>query len=81
MCCLLCLYESFSIEGEDYTFVWYENFTFLLCLFTHISTFIFILGVYAVHKLKWEAEYNCDDKVIEIKPGDNRSAWDNPYCD
>lgn len=34
-----------------------------------------------MHKLKWEPDYNCDEKVIEIKPGDNRSAWDNPYCD
>jgi hypothetical protein len=34
-----------------------------------------------MHKLKWEPEYNCDEKVIEVKPAENRSAWDNPYCD
>lgn len=82
MCCLLCLYESFTINGEDeYKFIWYENIAFMLCLCTHISTFFFIIGLYAIHKLKWEPDYNSDEKVIEIKPGDNRLAWDNPYCD
>jgi hypothetical protein len=47
----------------------------------HSSTFLFVVGLYTIHKLKWEPSYNCDQKIPEIKPADNPTAWDNPYCD
>ncbi len=40
-----------------------------------------MIGLYAIHKIKWEPSYNCDEKIPEIKPADNPTAWDNPYCD
>lgn len=56
---MLCLYESFMIRGiVDYKFQWEENYTFLSCLAIHVGVFLFVLGLYLVHKLRWEPNYN-----------------------
>lgn len=36
----------------------------MICLFAHIGTFLFISGVYIVHKLIWEPSYNSEGKVV-----------------
>ena len=53
--CMLCLYESFIIRDlETYQFIWYENINFLLCLSIHGFIFLFIAGLYFIHKVKWQ---------------------------
>ena len=81
MCCLLCLWETFMLHEYDYDFVWYKSWAFLLSLFIHSSTFLFVIGVYTIHKLIWEPSYNLEVKVPEYRPQDNQEDWDNPFCD
>ncbi len=54
LCCLFSLVDSFIIDEDvDYVFKWYSNPLFLICLFIHLSVFVFILTLLALHKLKW----------------------------
>ncbi len=61
--------------------MWHSNINFLLCLGIHSGTFLFVLVLYIIHKFKWEPSYNLDEKIPEVKPADNMTSWDNPFCD
>ncbi len=82
MCCLLSLIESFMVdEVEGYVFSWKDNKLFLLCLIIHISIFVFILTLLAIHKLIWEKSYNYNKEVKSPDPEKEKDSWINLYCD
>jgi len=53
LCCLFSLIESFMIDHSDYVFVWNQNKLFIFCLVAHSCIFMFVTGLYVVHKLIW----------------------------
>ena len=55
---MLSLVESFLIDHQDYVFVWWKSYRFLICLFIHSSIFLMAVLSMLLHKLKWEPSYN-----------------------
>jgi heme/copper-type cytochrome/quinol oxidase subunit 4 len=56
---LICFFYSLTVnQTTDYVFTWDSNPAFLVCLALTILNMLAVLGMFLIHKIVWERQYN-----------------------
>jgi heme/copper-type cytochrome/quinol oxidase subunit 4 len=56
---LICFFYSLTINGvADYVFTWDTDVPFLVCVALTLLNMVVVIGMFFIHKVVWERQYN-----------------------
>ena len=77
---MLSLVDNLLLKQPKRVNVW-KNKVFLVSLALHLICFGIAVGLLLLHRLFWERKYNYNLKAREVDPHQDKTGWNNPYCD
>lgn len=85
---LICFFYSLNVNNvKGYVFTWYSDGAFLACVALTLLNMTVVLGMFLIHKLVWERQYNklpkgsakyMNSKTLNT---DDNEEWWNKECD
>lgn len=85
---LICFFYSLTVNfQEGYTFQWEQTPAFLACVALTLLNMVVVIGMFLIHKIVWERQYNKLPKgslkymnCKTLNTDDNKEWW-NKECD